>query len=187
MGLHTVHHGTVPVGRLRRDARAGQRVVSDGFTQAVADHHRDLARFAFRLCGDRDRAEDAVAEAYAKVWPRWHRGNVDELLPYLRRAVVNEVYSRGRRKLVEMRHAERPTARPRSGQFEALVGERDALAEALERLPVHQRVVVVLRVVEDLPPDEVADLLGVAPGTVKSRLSRALDALRDLLEDGNDA
>src|SRR5215204_454230 len=101
MGLHTVHHATVPVGRLRRDARAGQRAVRDGFTHAVA-------------------------EAYAKVWPRWHRGNVDDLLPYLRRAVVNEVYSRGRRKLVEMRHAERPSARPRSGQFEAIVGDRDA-------------------------------------------------------------
>ena len=79
----------------------------DQFARAVADHHADLARFAFRLCGDRALAEDAVAEAYAKVWARWRRGRVDDLMPYLRRAVVNEVYGRGRRRQVEQRYAAR--------------------------------------------------------------------------------
>ena len=155
----------------------------DLFARAVTDHHADLARFAVRLCGDRGLAEDAVAEAYAKVWPRWHRGRVDDLLPYLRRAVVNEVYGRGRRRQVERRYAARAGDRLPTGQFEAGVGERDALAAALDRLPLRQRVVVVLRVVDDVSEQDAADLLGVPPGTVKSRLSRALDNLRRMLED----
>lgn len=160
---------------------------SDAFARAVADHHDQLARFAYRLCGDATQAEEAVAEAYARVWPRWRRGRVDELVPYLRRAVVNEVYGRGRRKAVEQRHASRSTERRDGGQFEAGVGDRDALALALARLPLQQRVVVVLRVVEDMPPEEVAATLGVPTGTVKSRLSRGLAALRQQMEDVDDA
>ncbi len=91
-----------------------------------------------------------MAEAYAKVWPRWHRGRVDDLLPYLRRAVVNEVYGRGRRRRSSGATPTRAGDRPRTGQFEARVGERDALAAALDRLPLRQRVVVVLRVVDDV-------------------------------------
>jgi RNA polymerase sigma-70 factor (sigma-E family) len=166
----------------RREAGRYQQV----FAQAVADHHRHLARFAYRLCGDSAQAEDAVAEAYARVWPRWSRGRVDDLLPYLRRAVLNEVYGRGRRRQVERRHAGRATERQRSGQFEAYVGERDALAVALDRLPRQQRVVVVLRIVEDLSEEDTAAMLGVPAGTVKSRLHRALGALRTMLE-GDDA
>jgi RNA polymerase sigma-70 factor (sigma-E family) len=159
----------------------------DAFSRAVAEHHDQLARFAFRLCGDTTQAEDAVAEAYARVWPKWRRGRVEELMPYLRTAVVNEVYGRGRRKQVERRHAGRSVERRDGGQFEAGVGERDALALALARLPLQQRVVVVLRVVEDLSPEETASVLGVPAGTVKSRLSRALTALRQLMEEGDDA
>ena len=155
----------------------------DQFARAVADHHADLARFAFRLCGDRALAEDAVAEAYAKVWARWRRGRVDDLMPYLRRAVVNEVYGRGRRRQVEQRYAARAGDRLPTGQFEAGVGDRDALAAALDRLPLRQRVVVVLRFVEDVSEQDAADLLGIPAGTVKSRLSRALDNLRRMLED----
>lgn len=56
-----------------------------------------------------------------------------------------------------------------------------AVFDAVNRLPVHQRAVVVLRLVEDWSEREVAEALGVAPGTVKSRLSRALATLREEL------
>ena len=61
-------------------------------------HTDELARFAYVVCGDRVLAEDVVAEALAQAWPRWRRGQIDDLLPYVRRSVVNEVYSRGRRR-----------------------------------------------------------------------------------------
>jgi RNA polymerase sigma-70 factor (sigma-E family) len=157
------------------------------FSRAVTDHHAQLARFAFRLCGDAALAEDVVAEAYAKVWPRWHRGRVDDLVPYLHRAVANEVYGRGRRRRAERRHTLRAVEVPGTGQFESGVGERDALAAAIDRLPLRQRVVVVLRLVDDLSEQDTADLLGVPAGTVKSRLSRALDTLREALKEDDDA
>lgn len=161
--------------------RLGRSVVTDAFSAAVADHHQELARFAYRLCGDRVLAEDVVAEAYARVWPQWRRGRVDVLLPYLMRTVANEVYSRHRRWLVQQRR-EPPPGPDTEVTFEARVDERDALWQALDRLPRQQRVVVVLRIVEDFSEEQTATMLGIPPGTVKSRLSRALDTLRSIME-----
>jgi len=67
-------------------------------------------------------------------------------------------------------------------RFEDRVDVRDQLWSALARLPRQQRVVLVLRVVEDLSEDATAAILGIPSGTVKSRLSRALDALRSTME-----
>jgi RNA polymerase sigma-70 factor (sigma-E family) len=159
------------------------RVVDDAFTQAVACDRQALARFAFTLCGDAGQAEDVVAEAYARVWPRWRRGRVEDLVPYLRRTVANEVYQRHRRRRLERREAARPPDRRADGRFEAQVDDRDALWAALARLSPQQRVVVVLRIVEDLSEQQTATLLGIPAGTVKSRLSRALAVLRATLED----
>lgn len=155
----------------------------DEFSEAVANHHEDLGRFAYALCRDAARAEDIVAEAYARVWPRWRRGRVEQLLPYLRTTVVNEVYRRHRRLKLERREASRPGPQPTEGAFENGVDDRDALWHALGRLQLNQRVVVVLRVVEDLSEAQTAAMLGLPTGTVKSRLSRALAELRSMLED----
>ncbi len=146
----------------------------------MADHHRELARFAFRLCGDRTAAEDLVAEAYARVWPHWRRGRVEVLLPYLMRTVANQAYARHRRRRLEL--ATEPPAPRIEGSFEDRIDEHDELWAALDLLPPQQRVVLVLRVVEDLSEDETAVMLGVPRGTVKSRLSRGLDALRSIVE-----
>jgi RNA polymerase sigma factor (sigma-70 family) len=88
---------------------------------------------------------------------------------------------------VERRHTLRAVEVPHTGQFESGIGERDALASALDGLPLRQRVVVVLRIVDDLSEQDTADLLGVPAGTVKSRLSRALDTLRQALKEDDDA
>ena len=164
--------------RLRRQAEVGD----DAFARAVDGHHDALRRFAFALCGNLTYAEDAVAEAYAKVWPRWRRGRVGELLPYLRRTVANEVYSRHRRSVVAKREEHRQVQRDHDNAFEAQIDDHDVLWTALAALPLQQRVVVVLRVVEDLGEDQVADMLDLPVGTVKSRLSRGLATLRRKLE-----
>ena len=62
------------------------------------------------------------------------------------------------------------------------VAERDRLARELDRLPMDQRMVVVLRFFLDLPMPEVADVLGIPLGTAKSRLHRGLGGLRQALE-----
>jgi RNA polymerase sigma-70 factor (sigma-E family) len=156
------------------------------FAEAVTNYHQQLARFAYALCGNASQAEDVVAEAYARVWRRWRRGPIDNLFGYLRRTVANEVYSRHRRRLLERREAERPPDRVPDGQFETAVGDRDALWAALDALSPQLRVVVVLRIVEDLSEAETATMLDVPPGTVKSRLSRGLAVLRASLEGDHD-
>jgi RNA polymerase sigma-70 factor (ECF subfamily) len=155
-GLDRVTTTAVPVG-------------DDAFARAVTDYQQPLARFAYALCGDAAQAEDAVAEAYARVWRRWRRGRIDNLFGYLRRH---------RRRLLERREASKPPDREPDGQFEAQLGERDALWAALANLSPQLRVVVVLRVVEDLSEAETAAMLDIPPGTVKSRLSRGLAVLR---------
>jgi RNA polymerase sigma factor (sigma-70 family) len=59
--------------------------------------------------------------------------------------------------------------------------ERDRLERALDRLPLDQRAVIVLRYFADLPLDEVADILGIPIGTAKSRQFRGLEAMRDAM------
>ena len=66
-----------------------------------------LFRLAVLVCGDRARAEDAVAEAFARVLPRWRRGGIERPADYLRRSVLNELTGRHRRRVVERRHADR--------------------------------------------------------------------------------
>lgn len=161
--------------------------LDEAFAAAMVEHGARLARLAFYLCGDRTRAEDLVAEAFAAVWPKWSAGRVDSLLPYLRRAVVNLAAKDRRHWLVVLRHGERsapPLSAP--GADEGVWAQVD-LARALGALPPAQRVAVTLRYLEDMPETEIAALLRVAPGTVKSRLSRALDALRTQLEGDDDA
>ena len=167
------------VGAARVTPRAADR---DAFAEAVALHHQSLARFAYALCGDASQAEDVVAEAYARVWRRWRRGRVENLYGYLRRTVANEIYGRHRRRLLERREAEKAPEPGPDGRFEDRVDDRDTLWAALAQLSPRYRVVVVLRIVEDLSEEETAAMLGVPTGTVKSRLSRGLGLLRDAID-----
>jgi RNA polymerase sigma factor (sigma-70 family) len=91
-----------------------------------------------------------------------------------------------RRQAIEEREAQRWTvdvrARPAS---ETAVDDSELLRPALLALPEAQRAVVVLRFLEDLSEQETAELLGLKPGTVKSRTARGLEQLRRLLEESD--
>jgi RNA polymerase sigma-70 factor (sigma-E family) len=159
----------------------------DAFEAALVEQGQRLTRLAYYLCGDRSRAEDLVAEAFAATWPKWSSGRVDNLVAYLRRAVVNLAAKERRHRLVVVRHEERsaPPA-PSPGADQSLWARVD-LARLLASLPSDQRVVVALRYLEDMAEADMATLLGVSPGTVKSRLARALDTMRARVEGGDDA
>jgi RNA polymerase sigma-70 factor (sigma-E family) len=160
----------------------------DRFSKTVASHHQQLARLAFLLCNDRQQAEDAVAEAYARVWPKYRRGAIDELLPYLRRAVANQVRGGLRRRLLEQREVERRKVDWHDGVSpERSVDDAEIILPALEALPQNQRAVLVLRYYEDLSEDEIADTLDIPAGTVKSRCARGLEQLRRVIGEGVDA
>jgi RNA polymerase sigma-70 factor (sigma-E family) len=170
----------------------GDSVVVSLTTRATLEQYGDvyrvhlepLLRFAWLLCGDRHQAEDVVAEAFARVFPQWRRGKVGEPCTYLRRAVINEVTSRGRRRVLEVREERRRSGSGRVAQhFDELVAERDVVVQALRRLSLRQRAVLVLRFYDDLPEREVADILGLSVGTVKSHTARGLERLRAELEE----
>ncbi|WP_165492196.1 SigE family RNA polymerase sigma factor [Egibacter rhizosphaerae] len=155
---------------------------TEDFTAIFAAHHDEAVRLAYLICGDQDRAEDAVADAMVKVWRAWQRGRIDNPRAYLRRAVVNQVNSRFRRLALERREAERRVGDDRGPRDpDTQVVDRDEIFEALQQLPSRQRTAIVLRYYEDLPEREAADLMGCSVGTVKSAVSRGLERLRSMV------
>lgn len=153
------------------------------FAAVYRAHLAPLLRLAHVLCGHPQQAEDAVAEAFARVFPRWRRGAVAEPGAYLRRAVVNELTSRGRRRRLEVREERRRSAAGRAATDpDDGVAERDAVMAALRRLPMGQRAVLALRFYEDMPEKDVAAVLGLSVGTVKSQCARGLERLRRELQ-----
>jgi RNA polymerase sigma-70 factor (sigma-E family) len=155
----------------------------DGFEAIYAAHHREALRVAYLLTGDADLAEDAVAEAFLRVYRAWRAGGVEHPRAYLRRAVVNEVHSRFRRFAVERREAARQRGDARGAlAVDESVVESEAMLAALRRLPARQRTAIVLRYYADATEAEIAEVMGIAPGTVKSATHRGMAMLRRLLE-----
>lgn len=148
------------------------------FREYVAARGAALLRMAYLLTGNRADAEDLLQAALAKTYLQWARIHDRAALDgYVRRAMVNTQISWWRRRKLE----EYPTDRLPELPVQDPTGARDtrdALWRALARLPKRQRAALVLRFYEDLPEVEIADLLGISVGTVKSTVSRAVAKLR---------
>ena len=152
------------------------------FVAALAGDLPRLQRLARLLAGDADLAEDLVAEAIARSLPRWRSGQVADLSVYLRTVTVNLASRRwGRRRMGRERdHRALDWVRP-SIDGDALTVERDRTLRAVWALPPRRRAVIVLRFYDDLTEQQIAEVLGIGVGTVKSQLSRALEQLRTQL------
>jgi len=158
------------------------------FTELYWAQQGRLLRLAYLVSGDLGVAEDAVAEALARVWPRWQAGQVEDPGSYLRRAVVNEPLRGGRRRALERRAAQLHKGDDRGGRAVAeQVTDHETVWRALLALPAPQRIVIVLRYFEELSEAQIAVALRVPAGTVKSRLARGLDRLRLVLRETADA
>jgi len=140
----------------------------------------DALRTAVFILNDPDLAVDAVDEAMARAFERWDTlAEASNAVGWVVRVAVNFGRNRQRRRLLERR---RPLLTvERGGELPAPADP--AMARALARLSLDQRAVVVLRFHLDWSVDQVAEALQIAPGTVKSRLHRALGRLESLLED----
>ena len=154
----------------------------DDYTAYVEASWPRLFRTAHALTGDRHEAEDLLQTALIKAYGSWGRisraANRDA---YVRRMLVNQLISWRRRPL---HRSETTTADvPDAGTPGPELGitESGAMWQALAALPPRQRAVVVLRYYEDLSESEIAAVLGIAPGTVKSQCSGALRTLRTRL------
>jgi RNA polymerase sigma factor (sigma-70 family) len=144
--------------------------------------HQDVAfRTAMLITGHAQDAEDVAQEAFVKAWRALGRFRAGEpLRPWLLTIVANEARNRrraaGRREHLALRAAAALPSAP--GETPAAALDRDVLAAAIGRLRDDDRVVIGCRYLLDLSEAETAAALGVARGTVKSRLSRALGRLR---------
>jgi RNA polymerase sigma-70 factor (sigma-E family) len=147
------------------------------FEEFVAGRGQALQRFGYALTGDWAMAEDLLQTALARAYPRWSRIQRDDPEAYVRKIMVNTWSSWWRRRW----RGEVPSGQlPESAGPDsyASVDSRQALRTALTKLPARQRAVVVLRYHQDLSEAQVAELLGVTVGTVKSQAAKALAALR---------
>ena len=135
-----------------------------------------MVRLATLLVGSPAIAEEVVQDAFAAVSERWE--TVDRPDAYLRRSVINGCAGVLRRRTIEQRY--------RSARLEVADDEIPEqlidLRTALDRLTDRQRLVVVLRYFADLRDEEIAEALGVRPGTVRSLAHRAIAALRGEME-----
>jgi RNA polymerase sigma-70 factor (sigma-E family) len=154
--------------------------ISEQQAGTVADlsrsHGLDLLRFAYLLCGDRQRAEDLLQDVLLAMFRRFPDVlPLDNPVGYARRALANTNVSRARRLSTTEWVTDEPPERSVPPDDPA---ERDVVWRAMRALPLRQRTVLVLRFYEDLPDEEIARVLGCRRGTVRSLASRALATLR---------
>jgi RNA polymerase sigma-70 factor (sigma-E family) len=147
------------------------------FEDFVDGRGQALQRFGYALTGDWGLAEDLLQTALARAYPRWSRVRNDDPEAYVRKIMINTWSSWWRRRW----RGEVPTSRlpeVSSPDGFAAADSRQALRSALAKLPPGQRVVVVLRYHQDLSEAQVASMLGISVGTVKSQAAKALASLR---------
>ena len=167
--------------RAKDSATATER--AEVFQRVAEAHIHDAYRLAGAILGDPAEARDAVHDAFIRAWQRWpslsDRTNVE---PWFRRIIVNECRDR-------LRRSSRRRTTALDAQPEILAP--DASQQLLDRLVVEatlphlkpdDRVVLALRYFRDLKVDDIADVLDIPPGTVKSRLNHAHSRLRALIE-----
>lgn len=169
-------------------ARAGD---SDAFSELIAAHERRIYSIALRICGNPDDAMDAVQEALIRLFKslRDFKGQ-SSFATWAYRVVTNACLDELRRRksrntvsLEAMIDIGAPLPTTNEGpESEALRSERlSHIAHAMNKLPHDLKVAIVLRDVQGFSYDEIASMLDTNLGTVKSRISRGRDKLREYL------
>ncbi|NLU66741.1 SigE family RNA polymerase sigma factor [Streptomyces sp. HNM0574] len=150
------------------------------FTAYVRERRASLYATAYHLTGDRFEAEDLLQSALFSTYRAWDRiSDKAAVGGYLRRTMTNlHISAWRRRKLNEYPTEELPET---PGEQDAMRGTelRNVLWQALARLPELQRTMLVLRYYEGRTDPEIADILNISVGTVKSSIWRSLRRLRD--------
>jgi RNA polymerase sigma-70 factor (sigma-E family) len=161
----------------------GVRHIDDPAAEVAALYARTWPRLIGVLVsigGSRADAEEVAQDAYVKLLGRWDRiRRYDDPEAWVRAVAVRTLVSRLRRQQVAARASAKLLGR--TGEVRGPDGDALDVSAALARITPAQRAVVVLHHVMDLPIEQVADELGIPPGTVKSRLARARLALAPLL------
>ncbi|PRQ05349.1 ECF RNA polymerase sigma factor SigW [Enhygromyxa salina] len=188
-----------------REIIEGMRAGDDrAFERMVRAHVGPLRAVALRLLQNPADADDAVQEAFLSAFRNFDSFRADaRLKTWLHRIVVNVALQRLRRhkrqiargaEIVDIsellprfadngfpEHFHRPWVQT-SEELAARAQTREQVRQMIDKLPDNYRTVLILRDIEELDTAETAELLELTPGTVKVRLHRARQALRNLLE-----
>ena len=184
-----------------REAALIQRCAArdeEACAELVSEHQRMVYQLSLNLLGDHNEALDLSQEVFLRVFRTIHsfRGH-STLRTWMYRIVVNQ--ARNRQRWWRRRHRSQQVSldehirdhgelpSPGNGSSpDRLLGQKqlgERIRAALERLPFDQKTALVLREIDGLSYEEIGFSLGIAVGTVKSRLARARDALRGQLRD----
>ena len=190
MPISTAQIPTLADGELVKTAIAGREA---SFEELVRRYQRPIAAYVYRMVGDYDAALDLTQEVFIKVYnslaryrsefkfSTWiykiaHNAAIDHLRRY---AVRGQAVTSG----FDTEHRDTPVeGRRLTPEQESERRERRSEVEmVVELLPRAYRELIVLRHSHDLSYDEIAEVTGLPLGTVKNRLFRAREAMRDLL------
>lgn len=173
---------------------------ASAFEELVVRYREQVYRLCLRMSGNAEDAADLTQEAFVKVWKNLDSFQFDAAFStWLYRLTSNccldFLRSRKRRPTVSLtmeteeedeQTIELPDDRPTPEEAAILKEERENLRLAMQTIDPEQRQILTLRVVNDLSYTDIAQVLGIREGTVKSRLSRARESLRKkLTEIGN--
>lgn len=152
---------------------------SEAFTAFVVTHQARLRRVAFLMCGDWQLASDYVQDALVRVYRHWSRLRSDhEAFGYARKSVVSVVIDAKRRRSSGEVPVESVAEGVGADDSAAQNADRDLLTRCLAQVPPRQRACLVLRYYDDLAVSEVAVILRISEGTVKSQSARGLETLQ---------
>ena len=179
--------------------RRAQRGDADAFEQLLLEHQKNVDNLCYRMAGNPDDAMDLSQETFLRAWrcldqyqfasafSTWlYRLCSNICIDFLRR--------RRRQQTVPLTFEDAdgeeqtyavPDAQPLPEEQVELKLTRETLAAAMAQLLPEHRAVLQLRVVNEMSYEQIADVLDIQIGTVKSRLSRARNQLKKILERGN--
>ena len=168
----------------RELVRAAQHGDQAAFVDLIRPRVDHLFAVAQRILRDVDRAEDALQDALVIAW-RDLRGlrDPDRLDAWLHRVLVREAVeqaTRERRRTADLRIL--PVDGPATPDGSVSLADRDQLERGFRRLAPVQRAMLVLHHYEGYGPGEIAEMLGIPPGTARSRLHHAHRAMRAALD-----
>ena len=153
-----------------------------GFEAFFHNHYPRLVKSLALACGDRELAADLVQQAFAQLWADWPRiRHYDSPATWVARVAISRLRDHQR----SLRRAAAALLRLGGSERSTKVGgvERLDVTAALSRLPLQQRLAVVLFYFDDRPVHQVASIMGVSEGTVNQHLFRARGTLRRHLEE----
>lgn len=164
-------------GELIRRAQEGDRRAFDGL---VLSEYPRLFRLAHGILRDRSHAEDATQQAFIDIWRNIRRlREPSRFEAWSYRILVHACYAEARRTPRWLpATAIPPSGGPWATDAYATVLHRDELEQGFRQLSVDHRAVIVLHFLMDMTLGQVAETLGLRPGTVNSRISRALESMR---------